>query len=59
MLHRQTSGCNEELLSSLYSRRPKYPAAAMLKSLMLMDLKRMMHYTELADYLKSNPLGSF
>ena len=28
----------------------------MLKSLMLMDLKRMMHYTELADYLKSNPL---
>lgn len=28
----------------------------MLKSLMLMDRKRMMHYTELVDYLKSNPL---
>ena len=28
----------------------------MLKTLMMMDRKRMMHYTEPADYLKSNPL---
>jgi hypothetical protein len=31
----------EELLPSLYRRQPKYPAAAMLKSLMLMDRKLM------------------
>ena len=55
-LHSLKLGRVEELLSSLYRRRPKYPPAAMLKSLVLMDLKRMLHYTELADYLKSNPL---
>ena len=55
-LHSLKLGRVEEFLSSLYRRRPKYPPAAMLKSLVLMDLKRMLHYTELADYLKSNPL---
>ena len=55
-LHSLKLGRVEEFLSSLYRRRPKYPPAAMLKALMLMDLKRMLHYTEVADYLKSNPL---
>ncbi len=55
-LHGLKLGRVEEFLSSLYRRRPKYPPAAMLKALMLMDLKRMLHYTEVADYLKSNPL---
>ncbi len=57
-LHSLKFGRAEEFLSSLYRRKPRYPACAMLKSLMLMDIKRMLHYTELADYLKSNPLDA-
>ena len=57
-LHSLKFGRAEEFLSSLYRRKPRYPACAMLKALMLMDIKRMLHYTELADYLKSNPLDA-
>jgi hypothetical protein len=44
----------EKFLNGLYGRKPTYPAKAMLKSLFLMDLKRMKFLTELKRDLDSN-----
>ena len=44
-----------DFLSGLYRRKPRYPAEAMVRSLSLMDLKRMKFRTELKRDLESNP----
>jgi len=43
-----------EYLNSLYKSEPDYPAEAMLKTVFLMDLKGMVHYTEVIQYLSSH-----
>ena len=42
-------------LNGLYRRKPTYPAEAMLRSMFLMDLRRMKFRTELKRDLDSNP----
>ncbi len=45
----------ERFLDGLYGRKPTYPAKAMVKSLFLMDLRRMKFRTELERDLDSHP----
>lgn len=52
-LHWLDVSCLEGLLNGLYSREPVYPPVAMLKAILLIDLKRMKFFTELARALKS------
>jgi len=54
-LHWLDISCLEDLLNGLYSREPVYPPVAMLKAILLMDLKRMKFFTELARTLKEDP----
>jgi hypothetical protein len=39
----------------LYHRDPEYPAEAMFKAVLFMNLKKMKFFTELVRYLRSNP----
>jgi hypothetical protein len=50
--------CLQDFFKRLYRRIPDYPAEAMLKAVMFMDLKRMKFFPELVRYLKSNPLAA-
>ena len=43
-----------EYLNSLYKKEPDYPAEAMLKAVFLMDLKGMVHYSDVIQYLSSH-----
>lgn len=47
--------CLHDFFKRLYRRDPEYPAEAMLKAVLFMNLKKMKFTTELARYLRSNP----
>ena len=50
--------CLQTFFRGLYRREPDYPAEAMLKAVMFMDLKKMKFYPELVRYLMSNPTAA-
>ncbi len=45
----------QDFFKGLYRRTPKYPAEAMLKAVLFMDLKKMKFFPELVRYFMSNP----
>ncbi len=45
----------QDFFKRLYRRKPDYPAEAMLKAVLFIDLKKMKFFTELVRYLRSNP----
>jgi len=47
--------CLDDFFKGLYHRTPDYPAEAMLKAVMFMNLKKMKFFPELVRYLMSNP----
>jgi hypothetical protein len=47
--------CLQVFFKGLYRREPDYPAEAMLKAVLFMDLKKMKFFPELVRYLRSNP----
>lgn len=47
--------CLQDFFKRLYRREPHYPAEAMLKAVLFMNLKKMKFFTELVRYFRSNP----
>jgi len=47
--------CLHVFLKRLYHKEPEYPAEAMLKAVLFMNLKKMKFFPELVRYLTSNP----
>jgi len=47
--------CLQDFFKRLYRREPEYPAEAMFKAVVFMNLKKMKFFTELVRYFKSNP----
>lgn len=47
--------CLHVFFKGLYRRDPEYPAEAMFKAVLFMNLKKMKFFTELVRYLRSNP----
>ncbi len=48
--------CLQDFFKRLYRREPEYPAKAMFKAVVFMNLKKMKFFTELVRYFRSNPL---
>jgi hypothetical protein len=50
-----TLDCLHDFFKRLYRREPDYPAEAMLKAVLFMNLKKMKFFPELVRYFMSNP----